>query len=425
MTEQYTSIINLNAIQSLLFIAFCLLILFKARPEIATGIYLTIGSWGHMLIIGNIAQTWIILATMYGSSLLYYKRHRPINIPKSDRWIIPWVLVWWFWTILLIYFSDKLDNRFLIYYVLATIMPIPAIYLYSEKEERIKVFSIAYVITTMVGGIILLRFVDMNYPVVMINPFKGSYGMGRLPIFNYHSFAYPYGISIIILLAFMQIIKALTIRAVCLSAIIYCLYFLYFSGSRQTIIATLIVCGLFISWLFFKRSQKDIYDKIFQVSSIALIAYVIFYFYIFSYVTITREAINTPNIYDILGYSIDRESRFETWQEAIQQILNSYFMGTVYGAGNVHNYFLSVLANEGIFGFILMSGFFIFVLKQVRDLWTIEKLDEHVIWRFTFLCIFLSTIIHSQFSGDNTSAPELFWSAIYLWYLNPNARLDN
>jgi len=418
LESEYTSVIQLELLPSIGLLVLCLFLILKAYPEIATGIYLAIFSWGHTLKIGNIAQTWILLTTMFGAAFIFYNKKRDSYLPKNDRWIIPWVSFWWFWSLILLFFSGTLENHNIgLSFILSTILPIPVILLYSHRINNIMSFSIAYILTTMMGGLILLQYTNANYPALLINPLTGNYGMGRLPIGNYHSFSYPYGISIIMLIALLQQTKSLIARVTCSCAIVYCLYFLFFSASRQTILATLIVCILFLFWFSTKVEEVkrfNYYRMIRAILIIAVIGFSVYFFFEGSPITIFRD-IHAEGLWGFHDIATE-ERRWGTWAEARQQILGSYFLGTVYEAGNVHNIFLSVLANEGIVGFILMLGFFIFFFKQIRNVWFVKVIDDVAIWRMAFFCIFLSTLIHSQISGDNISAPEFFWSVIFLWY---------
>ena len=423
---QYTSVIQLGLLPSIGLLVLCLFLVLKARPEIAAGIYLAIGTWGHVLKIGNIAQTWILLATMFGAAFIFYKKNNDFQLPKNDRWIIPWVSFWWIWSLLLLFFSGALENRSMIYaFIIGTIAPIPVVLVYSQKINSIKSFSIAYILTTMVGGLVVLQYINTNYPFLLINPLTGTYGMGRLPIRNYHAFSYPYGMSIIMLIVLFQLTRNLIGRVLCGCAMVYCFYFLYYGNSRQTVLATLIGCILFIYWFLVNKPSVTegigyyIKSKAFFV--MVVIALAVYYLFASSPFIVFRDT-QTEGVVGFFAI-VTTESRWETWQTAIQKILNSYFMGTVYEAGNVHNFFLSVLANEGIVGFILMLGFIIFFIKQIQNVWSVKKIDNIAVWRMAFFCIFLFTMIHSQFSGDNMSAPELFWSVIFLWYSNKDSNV--
>jgi hypothetical protein len=416
--ELYTSVIQLDALTSIGLLVLCLFLVFRGRPEIATGIYLAGSSCCIVLKIGNIAQTWILLATMFGAAFVFYNKNNNFRFPKNDRWIIPWVSFWWIWSLVLLFFSGTSENKSLIQaFILGTILPIPVVLVYSQKIKSIESFSIAYIFITMIGGLMLLHYINVNYPVLMINPLTGAYGIGRLPIRNYHTFAYVYGISIIMLIALLQLTKNLLVRVLYICAIVYCLYFVYFSNSRQTIFTTLIVCILFLFWLFSKKyvELKGLKHNIKKIRILLILAVITFMAY-FLYESLPSVILRDAQIGD--ADSVFGAGRVESWLRAIQLISDSYFIGTVYEAGNVHNLFLSVLANEGIVGFILLLGFLLFFFKQIRNIWSVKKINNVAIWRMAFCCIFLFTIIHSQFSGDNISAPELFWSAIFLWYSN-------
>jgi hypothetical protein len=418
MDEIYTSVIQLGALTSIGLLVLCLFLVFRGRPEIATGIYLAGSSWCIMLKIGNIAQTWILLATVFGAAFVFYNKNNNLQLPKKDRWIILWVSIWWIWSLVLLFLSGTSENKSLIQaFILSTVLPFPVVLLYSRKIKSVESFSMAYILTTILGGLVLLQYINVNYPALMINPLAGTYGIGRLPIRNYHTFAYVYGISIIMLIALLQLTKNLLVRVLFICAIAYCLYFLYFSNSRQTILATLIVCILFLFWLFSKKyveikGLKYNTKKVRMLLIIAIVAFMAYFLYKSSPATIFREAQGE------YADTIVGADRMESWLRVAQMTPGAYFIGTVYEAGNVHNLFLSVLANEGIFGFILLLGFLVFFFKQIRNIWSVKKINNVAIWRMAFCCIFLSTFIHSQFSGDNLSAPELFWSVIFLWYSN-------
>ncbi|HAF96501.1 MAG: hypothetical protein A2X34_01305 [Elusimicrobia bacterium GWC2_51_8] len=416
MEQIYSEAIQLNTVISLGVAILCLLLVFKGRPEISTGIYLAGMSWCVILKIGNIAQTWIFLATMFAAAFVFYLKEARFRLPKRDRWIIPWLLLWWIWTLTLLFFSIPDNTTLIRAFILSTVLPIPVVLLYSQSLERVGSFSLAYVLTTVLGGFVVLQYIAANYSNLIINPLTGAYGMGRLPIRNYHTFAYVYGVSIIMLIALFQQSRHLITRIFYACAMVYCLYFLYFSNSRQTLLATFIACILFLYWLFrcnsatSNRLRHLTKGKVWLLSAIG--GFTLWFVYAKNPVIVLRNFATATEA----ASSIGEESRFVRWSTTVQTILDSNFLGTAYEAGNVHNFFLSVLANEGIIGFLLMSVFFVFSFRQMKNVWSVKEISEVTIWRMAFCCIFLSTFIHAQFSGDNLCAPELFWSVVFLWY---------
>jgi len=418
--ELYSSVTQLGPMASAVVLSLCLVLVFKGRPEIAAALYLTIRAYGdHTWTIGGIAQTWIFLATMLGAAFVFYVKRNNFQWPANNRWIVPWLLSWWIWSSCLLFLNGSGLNKHLLKgFILWTLIPLPVMLVWLQKIERVASFSKAYVIGTMLGGFWLLRYISAECPSLMINPLIGAYGGGRLPIVNYHAFAYSYGISVVMLIGLFQLTKSRIMRGIYVCSIIYCFYFLYFSISRQTFAATVMVSILYLYWLLSRKySLKDnskLTSKIWIFMLLAIGAYSLFVFYHNSSVSFLRYSETMGEVASTMGIA----DRREFWVKAVQAIFDSYFVGTAYETGNVHNIFLSVLANEGMLGFIFMIGFLGFGFIQIRNVFIVSEFSEVSVWRMAFASAFISTLIHSQYSGDNISAPELFWAVLVLWYLN-------
>ena len=411
----FTSVIQLSLIPSVVLLICCLYLVLKGKPEIATGIYLAIGAWGHTLKIGPISQTWILLATMAGATCIFSLKNISLQQPKNGRLIVSWLFLWWGWLLFIVFIIPAI---YLVKSLLLwTICPIIAVLIFSKKINTIKSFSFAYVLTTIVGSIVLLHYVNANYPRYVINPFTNSYGMGRFLIRNYHSYSYPVGNSIIMLIALLLLAKKQLSRILYLSALLYCTFILYFASSRQTILGTLVVCCLLFYWLYKQKYRENTQVRRF-IKRIGIlivgtaVAYAFFYFYSNASDLIYRS--------NSLEYSkvIYGVSRLKTWLAAMSIILDTNFLGRIgLQFGNWHNLFLCAWVNESIISLMFLLGFLIFTFRQTRNIWSTKTIDNIAIWRMAFFCIFLSTLIHSQFSGDSFNVPELIWSGIFLWQL--------
>ena len=415
-TELFGSITQLGVLSSIVVLVFCLFLVFKGRLEIATGLYLAISAYGaHMWTIAGIAQTWVLLVTMFAASMVFLAKNS-FQWPINNRWIVPWLLIWWSLSLSLLFLNSAPYSRgWALSLILWTLFPLPAMLLFSGQAARVASFAKAYVIGTMMGGLSLLRYIYVEQPALMINPLTGDYGHDRLPMVNYHTFAYPYGVSIVFLIALYQLAKSRILRIFYICAMAYCFYFLYFSVSRQTVLATLVVSVVFFVWALNRKYpgkvNSGIGNKMWAYVLLVVGFYLMYIFYTNSSTSILRSA-------DTLAEAVSNyglENRLDSWQGAVQAIWTSHFMGTAYEAGNVHNMFLSVFANEGIIGFIFLVGFLLFSIKQMRNVWASNEKGVLSVWRMAFSCVFISTMIHSQYSGNNLSAPELFWSVAFLW----------
>lgn len=394
-----------------------LYIVYSGHPELAIAVYLVTAAWSRTIMIGPFAHTWVFMGTTVGASVVYILKHANEQwIPLRDRWIVPLLIIWWLWMLLLIGLFNPVEKmpllRSLLFYV---IFPLPIILLFAQDLRRIRFFAIAYLVTTIIGGWVALSMEHISFPDVLHDPLLRGSQVVRLGIINYHWFAYAFAISIIISMALFLESAHLYQRLLLSLSALYCAYFLIMSGSRQTIAALAIALLVYALWASTRRGVSRVQIVLF-VLAVILIGFFIY-----------RAA---PNLVVRSGETGVKESfnifasRGVYWKEGWHVFLGSPIWGAGFTQIYSHNFFIGTLADQGLVGMAFLIGFLIFLGKQVRGVWGRGIEDKIGIWRVAFLCIVLFGLTHAQASGNPISVWHLYWSGALLWGLGESWRRE-
>jgi O-antigen ligase len=409
---EFINSIYLTSVQSILVSLACLYIVGTGRPEWALGIYLSTAGWTRSIMFGPIAHTWVFLATMIGASIVYVlRRPRLTLLPSWDRWIIPWMGVWWAWVLLLIGLFDPAEKmpllRFLLLYDIA---PLPVVLLFATDVRRARGLAIAYVLTTMVGGWVAISLLEVPIEYLAVDPTLTGLGIVRLGIVNYHLLAFIFSDSIILVAALFQVIRRNVVRLVLLASAGYCAYFLLLAGSRQAIGSVVAVLAVFVSWALIRRGTPRV-RMVLLVGVIVLIGVALY--------QMAPQLIVRPRESGLLQAFDLEANRGEKWAASWRDFVSSPLWGTgfVDSATHGHNIFLSALADQGLVGMAFFVGLLVFVARQVRGIWTEKGTGDRAIWRMAFLCVVLLGLIHGLASGNPVSVGEIYWPVAFLWWL--------
>ena len=427
---QFIPDIQISPVMTFIIILGALYIVYTGHPEwalaiylatalwtrtIVIGIHLSITLWKITITIGPFAHTWVFMATTVGASIVYKLKH--VNnpwIPSRDRWIVPWLIIWWLWMLLLIGLFNPAEKmpllRSLLLYV---IFPLPIILLFAQDLKRIRGFAVTFLVSTLIGGWVALSMENLSLQYVLHNPSLIESGTIRLGIINYQWFAYAFAISMIIIVALFLESTHLYQRILLLLSAIYCAYFLMVAGSRQTIAAVALVMLVYALWALTRKGISRVH-VILVVGTIVLVGIVLYLAAPNLLVRSTETGLNEAfNIF---------ASRGVYWKKGWQVFLGSPIWGAGFTQIYSHNFFIGTLADQGLVGMVFLIGFLVFLWKQGRGIWARGIEDKIAIWRMAFLCTALFGLIHSQASGNAISVWYLYWSGALLWGLGETQR---
>lgn len=423
MYPNFQNTIYLTGLEVFGFLAVCLLIVYFARPEIALGIYLSMGDWTRTVQIGPIAHTWVLVGTILLATFVMLIRNRDagFSIPNRNRWILFLLALWWSWMTLLFFLYKDLfipqqwSNLWQIV-TLYVLFPLPFILLLPRSLDRVQWFAFAYIAFAILEGWFALQVINIPVSFIAKDPTLISFGVLRLNVVNYHWFAYPFAISLIFVLVLFFQTNNLLWRIICLLVGIYCVYFLVLAGSRQTIVGVLAAMIVFGLWMMKSRGNLRIWLMI--VLSI------------FLYVSIWLVQV-APSLLRLNGpqgqLSLDisflkeiiQDRSAITWEQGLRIIPDSPIWGFGFSLQNIsHNLFIGTLVDQGIVGLIFLICFLIFWGLEAKFVWEATRVTVDNLWRVAMVLVMVFVLIQSQFSGNPIAEWAMWWSTVFLWQLN-------
>lgn len=413
--------ISLSFLSSIIVFAFCFYIVYKGKVEYAVGAYLSSGMAGSGTItILSIPHFYVLVALIFGSSFSYFKYYKKGSFfPNNYHWIISWLIIWFIWELALLFFGNS-PYKSIIFMSLVPriIFPLPFIILFSNNIKKMLGFSKAYLIIALLLG---LKELFLNYNIslsmLLTDPTLTSFGIILLNSQNYHWFAYPFAISLILTIVLFINSKTYSNRLFYIFSSLLCIYFIVLSRSRQTIFGILIILVIFGIWLY-RNKRNNISTKFFAFISIPVFIFSVYYIYIWGMELITRNSEG-----DFISYLLSSRSR--AWSDGISAFMNSPFEGSAFSMYGSHNLFIGTLAEQGIIGFVFLIGYLFFINRISQSTFKRQEITNSSLLRMAFLCIILFGLIHSQASGSVVSVWHLFWPAPFLWSLNHSFSLSN
>lgn len=403
--------ITLNPIWLAIYLGLCAYAILKGRPEISIGMFLAIAGWTRNIMVGPIVQNYLLLATTYAAILVRFY-HKPEEIkewlPGHDRAIILWMLLWWAWMILLLeeFNPPKLGilRPQLIVFLIA---PLPALLTFARDMERLKIFAVAYIGATLVGGYSAIAALDIPLSALIFDPTLGGYQASHLRIGNYHLFAYTFAIAIIMIVGLLVQTRGLLWLIGLLGAAAFCAQFLLLAGSRQSIGGTLFVIILFAIWGLINRSTSK--PRLILLLSTILGVGIPIYTLAPNLVVRSGED-GLLGAFDLVG------DRGHLWVTGWQAFLESPIWGTGFVYPYSHNMFVSTVAEQGAVGMVFLLGYFYFLMRQSRVVFNGRGDEARAIWRMAFFGIIVFGLAHGLASGSAVSVRHLFWAGALLWW---------
>jgi hypothetical protein len=409
---------------SVLAVLLCCGIVASGRPEWGLGIYLAMVGWTRNIFVGSVAQTWVLMATTVAAAVVYVVRHRrQLTLPRHDRWIVLWVVIWWGWMLLLmgshapLFAPDGLVTllRTLFLYV---IFPLPVILLFKNDVGCLRGFTIAYIFTAIAGGVASLIALQVPLRYVLSDPTLRDLDIINLGIKNYHWIGNMFGVSLVLIVALLTEGRRTHVRLALILAASFCTYFLILAGSRQSIIASVAASVAIILW-------SELHAGTPKLSAVLLITVVILVAYVLVQVApqlVFRAELGEAEITDLsTSFGTQRDPlRTRAWLDFLQS--------PIWGTGLVrhssgHNIFISTLSDQGVVGMIFFAGWLLFLIRQMRGVWRGSGQHDLDVWRAGLVGVLLLAMVQSQASGTPLSVWHLWWPGVFLWKLRETAGL--
>jgi len=395
-----------------------LLILYGAfvwfgHPEYLLGIYLSYIAWVRSVLFGPIANTWVLMVAMVIASFIYILHAGRFRfLPSQGKWFASWMCLWWIWMFVLLLCLHNHELQLILLRILLcfVIAPILILLIFSHDITRVKGFIIAYVMASICGGLLTLYENEISLHYLLTDPLLTQRGVAFLGIYNYHWFAQIFAISIILITALYLNNVHKIVRFILLIVIAILGYFLYIAGSRHSIFGLILSFSLLIVWAF-----RRLRNSFFSLAIIlGLIIFLSAWFYQTAPAILTRS--NTSGVEDALLSSTSE--RVQLWEKGLENFANSPIWGTGFEQYvTTHNFFIGVLADQGLVGFVMLIGLMVFWGQLTYSVWTDPRSSPLTIWRLAFWCISFFCLFYSQFNGNVLSSIELYWSIVLIWSL--------
>jgi hypothetical protein len=411
MTFTANNQILLNPLWMGFFIALCGYIMLTGRPEWSAGIFLAMLGWTRNVMIGPIVHTYFLLAVTYGAILvrLYHRPEERFDlVPQRNRWIIVWMLCWWFWMLLLMQlFAPPFARLLRPSLVVFLIAPLPALLSFGNVPARITGFAYAFIATALVGGYQALAAIEIPLSALVTDPTLSGYFAYHLRIGNYHVFSYNYALSLIFIVALLAQTRSWPRTLLLMAAAGVCAQFLLLAGSRQSIGGALFALSCFSLWgLTQPRTAKS--QLLLLVATVLLIGIPI---YLEAPELVIRSGESgLAEAFDLAG------DRGDLWLRGWEIFRANPLIGSAFHYVYSHNLLISTLAEQGLVGLCFFAGFFVFLLLQLPALLTSRGDPERAVWRMAFFIVILFGLTHSMASGSAISVRHIFWAATLLWW---------
>lgn len=292
------------------------------------------------------------------------------------------------------------------------VLPIPIILSFSRDVKQIRLFAFAYVVATIINGLIILKMGGFNLGSSLLFELLADGDQIGKSILNYHRIGVAFGISLILLFYFFTSSKSVFKYVIIAMSFIFLFVMLFLIGSRQMIFAILLSLPIY---LFVSIKTPHTNQKLgFFLLGILILIFLNWLFENLGFLLLRGQN---------LDYSIvdESSSRMNFWQKGLNSFFESPIFGTLFQTRNGHNLFIGTLEAEGIVGLIFLVVYLLFVVRQIRVILRVKDASfDNYTKAFIFILFF--GLVHSQFSGDFISIPHLYWPAAVLWGYSSSLR---
>ncbi len=411
-------------VSAILLLVFTFLVA-RGQVAILTGIYAAMASWTMIVRFGPVSHVWLLMAAMFASAFVYWWQDGlRVRLPKRDTWIIPLMIAWWVWLfVLMVVFYDGSNQAYeqFISLVCYNIAPFLMLLLFAGKTSNLKRFAMAYAITMSIGGLVGLSLLSgrgISMLTVLQDPLLRNYGTGiqqwfvyAIGVANYHAFAYGFVAALIFVVTFIHQTRSRVGFMLYSIWLVYCVYFLFVSNSKQAMAGAALAFFLLESWFFLHSSVKHRYRVFFVVLATFVTAVVV--------VSTRPELVLRDS--NSLGQTFNLiADRGYYWGLGLSLFAESpiWGAGLAIGGGIGHNFFVNTLSGQGVIGLFFTIMFLVFWAKQALIVVLSRRgSKEQRTWAIVFVVLGLFNLVASQASGSPISAWFLFWSAAVIWKL--------
>jgi O-antigen ligase len=423
-TEEYIKFLPLTSLELAIVTLVCAVGVIWGRPEIIAGMHMSASMWTRLIMFGPISHNWIFTFSIGAALLVYVVREGRLNLirykpglgpkgmfPNIDRWIVPWVLIWYVWVYLVLYMVGGTNpyniNLFVAFW---TIPGVVTVFMIGHDLGRVRGFAFAYIATSIFGGLLALRVIDIPLSYLPQDP--GLEGIIRLGLNNYHFFSRFCAMAVILSIGFFLATRHWWMATLALVSAGIMAYFVLLAGARQSMSGVIVTALLFVLWSLRRGGLL--------ATRAAIIVGVVLFLGISIY-NIAPNLVVRTNESDVSESFNVVEDRGGLWVIGMKAFLESPVWGTGFSDGVLaHNIFVSVLADHGLPGGIFFAGYLVFCARRLLAIWREKEATEASIWRLTFANIFVFAMVHAQAAGNAVKMPHLFFSIAMLWVLEYN-----
>ena len=420
MTSPPKEVFN-NPILTFVLLVLCVLLIVRRRPSIALGVFCATIWLSYLYPVGPTRLVWILLFTSLASFVTYVdplNRSRRRLLKERDMGVVVWLLLLTFWMLVRFYVGPRYDGglQMIKNHFIYNLLPFSMLSLLAVDLSQVKRFTYSYVVTTLlIGFISIVIMPDLAWRSITEGATVRFSGLAPF----YMVFAYPFGISSVLILVIMM--QARFARRRMLMVILFVVNFVFMSISqhRQTFIAAVVSCIVLAIWSFKNRK-----------STARLIWVSIFLIFIFAWGPVNWTTLefryvelDIKEIFGIGGRSnVDQWFSFRRivyWKQSFNSFLNSPLWGNGLRDPNAgrHNLFLDIMADQGAVGLVLFLGFLISCLRYSRGIWTSGGDSDLALWRAGAFALFIFGMVQQQFSGGLGGTFQVFFPSVLMWRL--------
>lgn len=411
----FVTTIPLQPFQLALVILLACYIVFAGRPMWALGIYLSMALWTRNVFIGPVVHTWFWLAVIAVATLVYLHRNKLLpDIPARGRWIVPWMVLWWLWIVLLIVVHEVVGARGFYRNLLLTVcLPLPVVLLAARDIRAVRGFAVAFVATTLVGGWFALSMVGITPDYLLRDPLLADSGIIQLGILSYHFFSRGFAISLLLAMALFFEHRARYLNLLFAACAALCVYFLFLIGSRQSLNGALVSAGIFTLWSLrgarLPRGQS-------VILALALAGMALYIYQANPNLVLRDDETSIADALDVFS------SRGSLWEQGWQTVLLSPLWGNGFAYTVLsHNIVIGTLSDQGAVGLVFLAGLVGFSAWLAVGAARIPSDSPYLNWCLVCASIVIFALIHSMASGAVLTVPHLYWATALLWMLSARA----
>ena len=348
-----------------------------------------------------------LMLFIYGHAILSKKRRKVMNLKLHgyEKWFIGFII----WNILTFIWGDfYMESSIGIFTLLSAFFLLYLVKRSINDSEHLNDIIFHFILGVITLSIFLFSVYDSS-GAFYFNEERGSYGLSVLSAGTEISDSILqryYIVATFFCLFFYHREKIFIRKYIFLFATIIFVSSTFFAGSRQGMI-TIIICVTFYVLLRSNNLKKSI-KSLFFLPVFALIIYYII-------VSINAGAIlerynSSQRHYDEQNYEILTSGRNLIWLAAYNRFTEKPLLGHGYGSfSNViyevfgekkgsHNFYVSILLESGIIGFIIISMF----------LFKLSKICIKSDYKYISIPLFLGFCLITNFSGFERSKEFFF-----------------